>query len=917
MVGPFEGHVDDPAWSLVGRELELAEIDALLAAGRSASQILLVLGEAGLGKSALLGASVSRAERAGARVLMASGVEAEAELAFAGLHQLLRPVLDGADLLPPRQAAALRCAFGLGEETTPDRFLIGIATLSLLADVAEQSPLVVVVDDAPWLDRESLEALAFAARRLQAERIVVIVASRTEEAVAPLGSGSQRMLLGPLDEPAANRLLDAFSRTMLAGLRARVLAEAEGNPLALIELAAAYMEEGSAGLAEPSSAVAPTTRLERVFADRLTDLPEPTRRILTVAASADGTDLQPVLRAAAAMDLSPDALLTAEKTELVSVGGDVLRFRHPLVRSVINHAAPFEERRAAHLALAAAHEADPDRRAWHLAAATLAPDEPIAAALEATADRSRVRAGYAASARALERAAQLSPDPSEQGRRLVLAAEMAFAAGLSGTVEELTKQLNALTDDPDLRARAALTEAYVQALAGPGRATDALSVPALEAVIADAPDAGVGLLVVAAGFGFLTGDQELCANAQRLVRSVPGPGDEPWRLYVLAASDPAGNARNITPHVRRFAAEPPDDPSSLKLIAHIPWLIDQPGVASDLLTRVIEDMRGRGEVGGLATFLVTLGFTDVWQGRWQDARALAAETVQIAHDAGQPAVVALGTALDALVAALQGNTRVAHDQAAAAVSFSDAGLVAAVATWALGLEALADGRHDDAYEHLQRMFSPGLASAHFEASRWAIGDLIEAATHRGATDGLEPIVGHEAEQAEAGTSVRATLVVRRAKALMATDDDADALFRSAVATLRAEDWPFELARAQLSYGEWLRRRRRIIDARPLLRAAQEVFTRLGARPWAERARTELRAAGVPTSVGRSNAIEELTPQQRQIAQLAARGLTNREIGAKLFLSPRTVSFHLHNVFPKLQVTSRSQLAHVLGGSKSS
>jgi DNA-binding CsgD family transcriptional regulator len=280
-------------------------------------------------------------------------------------------------------------------------------------------------------------------------------------------------------------------------------------------------------------------------------------------------------------------------------------------------------------------------------------------------------------------------------------------------------------------------------------------------------------------------------------------------------------------------------------------------------------------------------------------------------------MVALGTALDALVAALQGNMGVARDQAAAAVSISDAGLVAAVATWALGLEALADGRHDDAYEHLQRMFSPGLASAHFEASRWAIGDLIEAATHRGAGDGLDRIVGHAAEQAEAGTSVRATLVVRRAKALMATEDDADALFRSAVATRGAEDWPFELARAQLSYGEWLRRRRRIIDARPLLRAAQEVFTRLGAQPWAERAQTELRAAGVPTSVGRSNAIEELTPQQRQIAQLAARGLTNREIGAKLFLSPRTVSFHLHNVFPKLQVTSRSQLAHVLGESKSS
>jgi DNA-binding CsgD family transcriptional regulator len=911
--------------SLVGREGELEQLDALLAAGRSSSQALLVVGEAGIGKSALLEAASSRASAAGGRVLAAWGVEAEAELAFAGLHQLLRPVLDRADRLPPRQAAALRCAFGMGEESTPERFLIGLATLTLLADVAERQPFLVVVDDAAWLDRGSLEALAFAARRFQAEPIVVLVASRTAEAVEPFGAGFKRMLLGRLDESAANRLLDARRGSMPSERRARVLAGAAGNPLALLELAAAHLPPGPSGPAGPvgpaeaaaaSLAPSPATRLEGVFADRLSELPEPTRRILTVAASADGNDLRPVLRVAAAMDLAPDALLPAERAGLVTVGADELRFRHPLVRSVIYHAAPFGERRAAHLGLAAALTGDPDRHAWHLAAATLGPDAAIASALEATADRSRMRAGYAASARALERAAELSTEPSEQARRLALAAEMAFAAGRPGWVEELARRVNALTHDPELRARATLSLAYVQALGGGRRADDVLSIPAIEAVVAEAPAVGLGILAVAAGLGFTTGDDGLRATAQRLVRSVPGPADEPWRLYVLAASDPARNAPQISPQLLRFAATPPDDPSLLRVVAQIPFYIDQPVAASELLTRAVNDMRARGDLGGLVSFLVTLGLTDVWRGRWLDARALADEAASLANETGQPLMAALAQALGSLVAALQGRAEAAREQAVAAVAISDAGLVAAIATWALGLEALAGGRHDEASAHLQRMFTPRLPCAHFAACGWAVADLVEAATHQAANDGvadrLGPVVADAQRQAEAGTSVRAKLVARRAKALLASGEDADALFRAALATEGADDWPFELARARLDYGEWLRRRRRIIDARQPLRAAQEAFIRLGAKPWAERARAELRASGVPVGAPPVDAVEQLTPQQRQIAQLAAAGLTNREIGAKLFLSPRTVGFHLRNVFPKLHVTSRSQLVHALG-----
>jgi DNA-binding CsgD family transcriptional regulator len=316
-------------------------------------------------------------------------------------------------------------------------------------------------------------------------------------------------------------------------------------------------------------------------------------------------------------------------------------------------------------------------------------------------------------------------------------------------------------------------------------------------------------------------------------------------------------------------------------------------------------------VGALGPYLALLGFTHVWRGRWFDARALAAETVHLATDIGQANMVAFGTSLDALVAALQGDSDRTRDRAAA-IALSQVGLVAAIATWALGLAALADGRHDEAHEHLQRMVSPDTTPAHFAVSHWAIGDVAEAAASTGATDGLAPLIAEAERQAEAGGSVRARLVCRRAKALLASGEAAEALFQAAVATEGADEWPFELARARLSYGEWLRRHRRIVAARPVLRAALDAFSQLGARSWAARARNELRAAGVPLEVRPGAAVEELTPQQRQIAQLAARGLTNREIAARLFLSPRTVGFHLYNVFPKLQVTTRAQLVRVLG-----
>src|ERR687885_765657 len=336
-------------------------------------------------------------------------------------------------------------------------------------------------------------------------------------------------------------------------------------------------------------------------------------------------------------------------------------------------------------------------------------------------------------------------------------------------------RVSALTDDPRLRARAAQCVAQVQALVGRirGGGPDVLSSAALESVMASAPEIGVARLVVAAGYAFLMGDRELRATAERLAEAVPGPGDEPWRLFVLAACDPAKNAQAISEQLRVVVAEPPEQPEIAKMMAQIAWFTDDPVSAAVLLGRAVEDMRGSGDVGALGPYLALLGFTDVWRGRWFDARALAAETVRLATDIGQANMVAFGTSLDALVAALQGDGDGTRDRAAAAIALSPVGLVAAIATWALGLAALADGRHDEAHEHLHRMVTPDTTPAHFAVSHWAIGDVVEAAASTGATDGLAPLIADAERRAEAGGSVRARLVCRRAKALLASGEAAD------------------------------------------------------------------------------------------------------------------------------------------------
>src|SRR5580692_3259192 len=457
---------------IIGRDSELARVRGLVDPVPQSSQVLLVIGEAGIGKTELLADAAARARSSGTRVLSVTGRESESKLAFAGLHQLLRPVLSSVAGLPGRQAQALLGAFGLtADPGAPDPLLTSVAVLTLLSDLSERSPVLVVADDAQWIDRGSLEALAFVGSRLDAERIVLLVGARGQAPPPGFVRGFPELQLGPLSAADAGLLLDRQPRAPRGRARLQVLAQAAGNPMALIELATVIADDPGSSRRWAAEPLLLTDRLSAVLTARFAALPEQARAALLLAAVADGPDL----RVAASHGAGPDAraLTSAEQLGLVTVTRTGLQFSHPLVRSAIYHSAPFAQRAAAHRQLAGALHDQPDRQAWHLAAATLQPDEHVASLLEATADQARRRGGAAAAAQAMERAAELSPGPEDQARRLVAAASAAVSTGQGGWVQELATRALAVTADPELRLTARHAAAW--ALAWSGRRTTALS----------------------------------------------------------------------------------------------------------------------------------------------------------------------------------------------------------------------------------------------------------------------------------------------------------------------------------------------------------------------------------------------------------------------------------------------------------
>jgi DNA-binding CsgD family transcriptional regulator len=901
---------------LYGRDAERSAIAALLNAAReSRSGVLVLRGQAGAGKSALLRDAVMQA--ADMQVLDSRGVESEAELAFAGLHQLLRPVLGQVDRLPPPQATALKAAFGLQQGRGEDRFLVSLAVLGVLAEVAERRPVLCVVDDAHWLDEASASALGFVARRLEAEGVVLLFTARDEAPRRFDAAGLPELEIAGLDRVAVAALLaDRAAVTVDPQVRERLVEQTGGNPLALTELAS-LLTAGQLSGKEPLPPQLPLTdAVQRAFLERVRRLPTDAQTLLLVAAAEDTGRPATVLAAAATMGAGAGALDAAEEAKLVRVHGGSLEFHHPLVRSAVYQAATTSQRRLAHRALAAAlhREGDADRRAWHLAAAAVEPDEQVVGELDAVAERARGRGGFEAACAALERAAGLCADPVARGRRLVAAAESAWLAGQLDRTAGLLQAVWPLAAEPLVRAEVGRLRGWYELSVGSAAAAQPILVQAALDVATVDPRRARRILAAAAEAAWLERDRAAGAELGRVAASLDPPADPHDRYFAdLVAGFLHALDRDLAAAVPLLTraiglARRLEDPDLLAIAAHYAFYVGDDTAAYQLNVRVAATARAEGKATDLLFALSRLAQAELLGGRWTAAAASAGEAVRLASGTGQRALSALPLAWLTLLAALQGDqdgfwSRVVEtEQVAAAYALGVfQGAVHDVLHWARAVQKQATARPASAATLLGELSHPVVVTM-------AALDGVEATVHGGRRNSalkwlrlLQAVATHTgAPWAQARAA--------HAHGLLSEGHVARSRFEEALEYHRRAQRPFEQARTELAYGELLRRARRRVDARAHLEAALDAFEGLSAAPWAERARLELRASGQAVRRRDPSTLRQLTPQELQVARFVARGLPTREVAAQLFLSPRTVDFHLRNVFAKLGISSRTQLA---------
>lgn len=899
---------------LYGRRRELATLRQLLDGARAArGGALLVRGEAGVGKTAMLEAAA--ADATDMRVLRIRGAEAEADLAFGGLHALLRDHVDRIGRLPESQAAVLRGALGLGEQTHADRFLTGLAVLTMLGDLAEERPLLCVVDDVHWLDRSSADALLFAVRRLHAEPVAVLLAARAGHAPSFAASDLQQVHLGRLDQADAARLLtDTYTR-MPPRARARVLAEAGGNPLALLELARDMAPDGT-----PRSHGWGDSAAEAVldlFAERVAALPERTRTLLLIAATEGPGQTAVVLAAARQLGADATDAAPAEAAELVRFSTHRVEWRHPLAAAAVRRAATLAQRMAAHRALAAAvdPQLDADRRAWHRAAATIGPDEDVAADLVHTADRARARGGDSAVAAAYERAAEVGTIGEPRGRRTLAAAHAAVQAGQFDEAETLARRAADAWAAADVVAESASIEASVAEEGLRMSSAHSILDAAAQRVAPTDPGSAGRLWFRAVDAAIAAGDTRRVAASARQAAQAGLPAHA--RVFALAraaagfAGDP-GAVADALDALRSLVgqSEPTQEGAGRESPLLLSWLLllgdDTAALAAG--ESQAHRQRQRGAAGILPWTLSGLARAQWNRGRVLDALASVQEGLTLARDTGQGLSRSYLAAIHGDLAAARGDTDTCTEVAAGA----DAGLARALAACSLNLLDLGQGRYEQALDRYDLVAGPEFRIF----THGALPDLVEAAYRQGEVRAGEDAAAWFYAWAEQAAQPWALGVAARCRALLEPDPDAAARrFTEAVSWHRASSGrPFERARTELLYGEWLRRHRTRGAARAPLRSAAELFGALGADPWTERARGELRAAGESSTSApgeASAALRRLTPQELQVVRLAVAGLSNREIGARLFLSPRTAGYHLSNAYRKLGVASRRELQHVV------
>jgi DNA-binding CsgD family transcriptional regulator len=887
--------------------------DLLEASARGESGSLVLRGEAGTGKTALL---MHAAELGGGRrVLRTTGVEVESDIAFAGLYGLLRPIIDKLGELPETQAAALSGALGLGASLGSDRLLVSAAALSLLAAAAEDAPLLCLVDDAQFLDVESAEALVFSARRLAAERVAILFAVREGTARAFAAPGVPELLVEGLGREAATRLLAESAPEATDPVREWLLAEAAGNPLALLELPSGLSEaqlEGRAALPETTPL---SSRLRSAFVQRIDRLPADTRSALLIAAVDDAGEVAVVMAAAGEAGLRSDVLDSAERLDLVSVVEGRIVFRHPLVRSALLESATESQRRDAHAALAAAlsGEEHADRRAWHKALATRAADEDVAAALEASARRYQARAGHASAATAFARAAELSADENGRTGRLAAAAEAAWDAGQPERARELITRALPLTTG-QARAELLYLRGMIEARTGDLRGGVAVLLEA-----ADASEDGsltLELLTEAQEAATYAGDYEHAAAIGARAGAIE-PRNETDRFRVAALSaetaEVAGDHERAAPLMRDALrlAEPLMEPRPLLWASLLATEGNWGGTLADGLpyaTRAVTIARERGLLSMLPTALWAQATALMDQGRFSLASAVADEGRKLASDVGHRLGASWNLALLAMLDALRGsesNARAEADEAIRLAAIGGATLVVGAAEWALALLDLTLGRPTDATDRLLLVTAGGRRESNPLIGLWSIPDLIEAAARSGRLDETMDRLDRYADWAQHLSSPARLSLLARCRALAEKGNEREQ-FEAALAP-DAGISPFAQARAELLYGEWLRRERKRREARGHLRRAADLFHQVGVPPWKERAESELRATGETARRRDPSTLDQLTPQELHIAGLVAAGMTNRQVAAQLFLSPRTIDYHLRKVFSKLGVSSRTEL----------
>jgi DNA-binding CsgD family transcriptional regulator len=915
----------DPApegLTLRGRDNERAVLDRLIERARTGQSAALVLrGEAGVGKTALLEHAIKSAS--GLIVLSAMGVESEMELAYAALHRLSAPLLDRVDRIPPPQRDALETTFGLREGPIPDRFLVGLATLSLLSEAAHERPLLCAIDDAQWLDRASAQVLAFVARRLLAESVVLVAATR--EAAGKYGRLPELVVEGLQDADARAVLASAIPGRLDERVADQLLAEARGNPLALLELPRGLSPALLAGGFGMPGALSLSGKIEESFIKRLEALPEDAQQLLLVAAAEPTGDPGLLWRAAARLGIADAALHPTVSERLLEVDGRV-RFRHPLVRSAVYRVATPHQRRRVHRALAEATDAklDPDRRAWHLAEATAGPDEAVAAELEQAAGRAQSRGGLAAAAAFLERAAALTAEPQRHIERALAAAQTSYEAGALDDALALLEIADAGAYRELERARVDLLRGQIAFAARRGRDAPPLLLKAareLEAVNPALARATYLEALSAAMFaGRLLRDGSVVEVSEAALAGPPSP--EPPQpsdlllrgLAVRFTDGPAAGApilKEALGAFRRAITLPPEEARWLWFASWIALYLSDDDTWTVLSTRHLELVRETGALTALPFVLTNRSSVYAFFGKLDEAAAYE-EELTAATEATGIATVPYGALA---LAALRGREAEFSQLAQTSVKEAHArgeGLALTITEFLSGTLYLGLGRYEAVLTTL------GQAERYPEegAATWGLIELIEAAVRSGQPQLASAALERISETTRASGTDWALSTEARCRALLSEGDGAetDELYRKAIEHSSTTNLRVHLARAHLLYGEWLRRQRRRLEAREQLRTALEMFNAMGIEAFAGRTERELLATGERVRKRTVETRDELTAQETQVARLARDGLSNAEIGTRLFISQHTVAYHLRKIFNKLGITSRSELGRVLPGS---